>query len=215
MPKKKDTIYSSGNNTEKSILSALKDITHSDAEAYFIIWKYAPELLPNSDTIKSYEDLKNTYKNFENRTEQSFEKALFKEDVQAGVKYLLKRLDGKRDVDLLNKYYSLATDASKIAVGSKYEIGYIINRTSGVKKISFNNKKLPKDYYITMKTVDKDEDGLLTPFIITAYKAAIKRDFEISFSSEGDPASVQLQFDLLEDSDGNILDMIELTDEAI
>ena len=52
--------------------------------------------------------MKNTYKNFENRTEQSFEKALFKEDVQSGVKYLLKRLDGKRDVDLLNKYYSLA-----------------------------------------------------------------------------------------------------------
>ena len=108
MSKKKDTIYSTGNNTEKSILSALKDITHSDAEAYFIIWKYAPELLPNSDTIKSFENLKNTYKNFENRTEQSFEKALFKEDVQSGVKYLLKRLDGKRDVDLLNKYYSLA-----------------------------------------------------------------------------------------------------------
>lgn len=47
MLKKKDTIYSGGNNTEKSILSALNDITHSDAEAYFIIWKYAPELLPN------------------------------------------------------------------------------------------------------------------------------------------------------------------------
>lgn len=65
-----------------------------------------------------------------------------------------------------------------------------------------------------MKTVDKDEDGLLTPFIITAYKAAIKRDFELSFSSEGDPASVQLQFDLLENSDGNILDMIELSADA-
>ncbi len=52
--------------------------------------------------------MKNNYKNFETRTEQSFEKALFKEDVQAGVKYLLKRLDGKRDIDLLNKYYDLA-----------------------------------------------------------------------------------------------------------
>ncbi len=46
MPKKKDTIYSSRNNTEKSMLSALKDITHSDAEAYFIIWKYAPQNTP-------------------------------------------------------------------------------------------------------------------------------------------------------------------------
>lgn len=108
MAKKKDTIYSSGNSTEKSILSALKDITHSDAEAYFIIWKYAPELLPSSETIKTFNDLKNTYKNFENRTEQSMEKALFKEDVQAGIKYLLKRLDSKRDVDLLNRYYELA-----------------------------------------------------------------------------------------------------------
>lgn len=107
-----------------------------------------------------------------------------------------------------------ATTASDIAVGSAYEVGYIVNRTSGVKKITFNNKKLPKDYYITMKTVDNDEDGLLTPFVITAYKAAIQRNFELSFSSEGDPASVQLQFDLLEDSDGNILDMVELTDES-
>lgn len=106
-----------------------------------------------------------------------------------------------------------ATIAGDIAVGSKYEVGYILNRT-GVKKISFNNKKLPKDYYITQKTVDKDEDGLLTPFVITAYKASIKRNFELSFSSEGDPANVKLEFDLMEDKDGNILDMVELTDDA-
>lgn len=107
MPKKKDTIRSA-NSQEKALLPALKDITHSDAEAYFIIWKYAPQLLPNGENIKTFEDLKNNYKNFENRTEQSFEKALFKEDVQAGIRYLMKRLDGKRDIDLLNKYYALA-----------------------------------------------------------------------------------------------------------
>lgn len=107
-----------------------------------------------------------------------------------------------------------ATNTSDIAVDSKYEVGYIVTRTSGVKKISFNNKKLPKDYYITQKTVDKDEEGLLTPFVMTAYKASIKRNFELSFSSEGDPASVKLEFDLMEDKDGNILDMVELTDDA-
>ena len=41
-----------------------------------------------------------------------------------------------------------------------------------------------------MSTVDKDENGLLTPFKIIAYKATIQRNFELSFSSEGDPASV-------------------------
>lgn len=85
-----------------------------------------------------------------------------------------------------------ATTSEDIAADTEYEVGYIVNRTSGVKKITFNNKKLPKDYYITQKTVDKDEEGVLTPFIMTAYKATIQRSFDLSFSSEGDPASVTL-----------------------
>lgn len=107
-----------------------------------------------------------------------------------------------------------ATNSADITAGSRYEVGYIVTRSSGVKKITFNNKKLPKDYFITMKTVDKDEDGLLTPFVMTAYKATIQRSFDLSFSSEGDPASVTLNFDLMEDKDGNILDMIELTGDV-
>lgn len=106
-----------------------------------------------------------------------------------------------------------ATNNEKIAVGKEYIVGYVINRT-GVKKISFNNKKVPKDYFITMSTVDKDENGLLTPFKITAYKATIQRNFELSFSSEGDPASVTATFDLMEDKDGNVLDFVELSEDA-
>ncbi len=107
-----------------------------------------------------------------------------------------------------------ATEAGDIVSGKSYKVGYIVNRT-GVKKIAFNNKKMPKDYFITMRTVDKDEDGLLTPFVMTAYKACIQRNFELSFSSEGDPASVTLTFDLMEDKDGNVFDMVELTDDAM
>ncbi len=101
-----------------------------------------------------------------------------------------------------------------IEADKEYEVGYIVTKTSGVKKVSFNNKKIPKDYFITMSTVDKDEEGTLTPFIITAYKASIQRDFELSFSSEGDPASVSLTFDLMEDKKGNVLDILEDTEEA-
>lgn len=107
-----------------------------------------------------------------------------------------------------------ATTSDDIAANAKYTIGYVVSRTKGVKKISFNNSKLPKDYYITQKTVDKDEEGLLTPFVMTAYKASIKRNFELSFSSEGDPASVTLTFDLMEDKDGNVFDMVELIEDA-
>lgn len=106
-----------------------------------------------------------------------------------------------------------ATETDKIKKDTAYEVAYMVNRT-GVKKISFTNKKIPKDYYITMRTLDKDEDGVLTPFLITYYKATIQRNFELSFTSEGDPASVTLTFDTLEDKEGRILDMIELPDDA-
>lgn len=108
-----------------------------------------------------------------------------------------------------------ATTAGNIEVGKKYEVGFVANRTTGVKKISFNNKKLPQDYYITMQTLDKDEQDNLTPFLMTAYKATIQRTFDLSFSSEGDPATVTLNFDLMEDKDGNVLDMVEITDELV
>lgn len=107
-----------------------------------------------------------------------------------------------------------AESNKKIKANSNYEVGYIVSRKTGVKRISFSNKKLPKDYYITQKTVDKDEEGLLTPFIMTAYKASIQRNFELSFASEGDPASVELSFDLMEDKDGNVLDFVELSEDA-
>lgn len=107
-----------------------------------------------------------------------------------------------------------ATTSGNLVSNSYYEVGYIVSKTTGIKRVSFNNKKIPKDYYITMSTLDKDEEGVLTPFIITAYKATIQRNFELSFSSEGDPASVTITFDLMEDKKGNILDIIEDESEA-
>lgn len=107
-----------------------------------------------------------------------------------------------------------ATESSDIAEGSSYEVGYVVAKDSGVKKVTFNNKRLPKDYYITMSTLDKDDQGVYTPFLMTAYKASIQRNFELSFNSEGDPATVTLNFDLAEDKDGNYFEMVELTDEA-
>ena len=108
-----------------------------------------------------------------------------------------------------------ATTTEDLAVGTKYQVGFVVNRESGVKKITFNNDKLPQDYFITMHTLDKDEKGTLTPFLMTAYKATIQRSFELSFTSEGDPASVTLTFDLMEDADKNIFDMVEIDEELV
>lgn len=107
-----------------------------------------------------------------------------------------------------------ATTDSDLAVGTEYEVGYLVSKSTGVKKISFNNNKLPKAYYISMNTVEKDEDEVLTPYKIILYKAQPQRNFELSQSSEGDPATITLTFDILEDKDGNYVDMIEVEDEA-
>lgn len=106
------------------------------------------------------------------------------------------------------------TPSTTITDGDDYEVGYIVTVSSDVQRITFGNEKVPQDYFITMSTLDKDEEGTLTPFLIKAYKATVQRTWELSFSSEGDPATVTVTFDLLEDKEGNILDMIELNDEV-
>lgn len=104
-----------------------------------------------------------------------------------------------------------ATTPGEIVNGQEYVVSYIVNRT-GVKKISFNSKRTPKDYFITMSTVDKDEDGVLTPFKQTFYKATPQRNFELALSSDGEPVQISCVYDLLEDADGNFVDMIEITE---
>ena len=102
-----------------------------------------------------------------------------------------------------------ATVPADIAQGSKFEVGYIVNMTTGVSTVSIATDKIPKDYYITMSTDDKDEFGAITSVNITAYKASIQRNLELSFSSEGDPQSVTLTFDLLHNKDRKFLDFNE------
>ena len=97
----------------------------------------------------------------------------------------------------------------ELVVGQSYEVGYLTVKESGVQKISFNNKKNPQDYYITMKTVEKDESGVITPYVITAYKCKPKKALDLSFSSSGDAATVKIEFACLEDKDGNVADMVE------
>lgn len=104
-----------------------------------------------------------------------------------------------------------ATTPANIAIGTSYEVGYLVSKSTGIQKISMNNKKNPLDYYVTMKTVEKDEDGVITPYIITGYKCKPKKTLDLSFSSTGDPANVKIEFTCLEDKNENVIDMIEYT----
>ena len=65
-----------------------------------------------------------------------------------------------------------------------------------------------------MDTVNKDEDGNLVPFRINVLKATIQRNFEMSFSSEGDPQSITLTFDALEKDRDNFMEFVEITEDG-
>lgn len=105
-----------------------------------------------------------------------------------------------------------ATSTGDIVQDEYYEVGYLEEKASGINKITINNNKLPKDLTISMETLDKDVEGNLVPFIINVYKATIQRNLELSFSSEGDPATLSVTFDALQDDEGNVMDFIEITE---
>ncbi len=103
-----------------------------------------------------------------------------------------------------------ATNAGEIVSGKTYIVSFLEEKTTGIKRIQFNNNKVPKSYYIEMQTVDKNENDELIPIKIIGYKATPKRNLELSFSSQGDPASIKIEFACMADKDDNVLDIIEI-----
>jgi hypothetical protein len=104
--------------------------------------------------------------------------------------------------------------AEGFTADTSYDVGFVVTRTSGVQNVALNSTRIPRDYYITMKTVEKDEDDVLTPYVITVHKATIQRNLELAFSSEGDPGTITVTFDLLEDKSKKFIEITELTTEA-
>lgn len=104
------------------------------------------------------------------------------------------------------------TGDKKPTAGDSVEIVYMVKKTSGVKRIAINDDMLAIDVAMEMKTMNKTESGTYVPLLIKIYKATVQRNFELTFASEGDPASISMTFDVLDTDDGNI-EIVELTDE--
>ena len=117
MSRTKNTItkkdgYSMGKavSNEESVLSHIIGMVKTQAKAYYIIWKYAPELLPNQD-VKTFEDLTSQYKTFtKGMTAHVCDNWLMEENVQTAVKWLLQREHQKKMIELYNIYYDKAKD---------------------------------------------------------------------------------------------------------
>ena len=144
----------------------------------------------------------------ENVTGGTAGKLTLKNTPKAGTVYAVDPDTGKIIEGTVTEKEFTATTTSEIKEGTTYEVSYLEEKTAGVKKISFNNKKTPKDFFIQMETVDKDEKGNLVPVRITAYKASPNRTLDLSFSSDGDPAEIEIELSVLQNEDGDVMDII-------
>lgn len=110
--KNKKDGYGQGSSVsqEQSIIQKLKSLVKTDAKVYFIIWKYAPHLLPNPN-LKTFDDLKGNYKAFtKGMTEVSCSNWLTEQNVQTAVKWLLNRLHQQKMIELYNIYFDRAKE---------------------------------------------------------------------------------------------------------
>lgn len=84
--------------------------------------------------------------------------------------------------------------------------GADVKATPGL-EVTFENtpNSNPKYYTVVCTTVWQDAAGVTYDETITLYKATPSRAFNITYSGEGEPLSVDVQFDLLEDDSGKVV----------
>lgn len=104
-----------GTTQETTILGTLREMVRTDAKAYFICWKYAPELLPSS-AVGSFDDLKKHYKALEspNKTEAFCNNWLLEKNVQEAVKFLKGRLYQRDLLDLYDVFLQKAKNEGDV-----------------------------------------------------------------------------------------------------
>lgn len=97
-----------GTNDEKSVLAELKNKVGSDHIAYWIAWKYAPDVLP--ETFPTFDALCKYYKTLGNTklTERECKKFLYYGKVQNAIKWLLEKQKGARMIELYNIWFERA-----------------------------------------------------------------------------------------------------------
>lgn len=95
--------------SEQSLMQKLHEMLPTQTKVYFIVWKYAPTLLPKK--VDTFEELTTEYKGFtKGMDEAQCERWLTEESVQAAVKYLLKRMHAQKLVELYEIYFDKAKE---------------------------------------------------------------------------------------------------------
>lgn len=95
--------------SEQSLLQKLHEMLPTQVKVYYIVWKYAPHILPKR--VDTFEELTAEYKGFtKGMDEAQCERWLAEESVQTAVKYLLKRMHAQKLVELYEIYINKAKE---------------------------------------------------------------------------------------------------------
>lgn len=95
------------------------------------------------------------------------------------------------------------------AVGDEY-VAYYFKTSTTAKRVVFNNRKTPANYIIYSDTTYKADDDSIVAEQIKCFKAMPQKAISISYQGSGDPASMDITFDLMEDDDGNVIGFTRL-----
>ncbi len=96
--------------------------------------------------------------------------------------------------------------------GTEVVVFYGITRDD-VYNINIKSTSFPKAFAIYGDTAMKTEDDNILPYRMTVYKAVPQPNMSLSFANNGDPGTITLTLDLMEDKDHNMLDLTLLPEE--
>lgn len=91
---------------------------------------------------------------------------------------------------------------------------YIAALTGTVKRINIKNTSFPRAFTVYGETIYKTEDDEILPMKLIYYKLQPQASISVSMANTGDPATLTITCDLMVDSDGNLMDMIEIIDDT-
>ncbi len=140
------------------IINKLKEsCSCSDAQAYFIVWKYAPELLARQN-LNTFQELADSYACFKKGNTEAYcnNWLIVDDEVRKGVMWLKGRLHQYKMLELYDQFYEEARGGEVAAFNSLIKNGAQFFKDGNSEQddiIAFlRGVKLPDD-------TDEDEEG--------------------------------------------------------
>lgn len=97
-------------------------------------------------------------------------------------------------------------------VGTEVVVFYGVTRKD-VYNINIKSTSFPKAFTVYGDTYMRTEDDDILPYRLKAYKAMPQSQMSLSFANSGDPSTITITLDLMEDKDHNMLDLTLLPEE--